>query len=115
MAFRLTAKESHDLTTIRLAGRVGDDAITPLLDACGRARRPIVVDLSQVTGASEAGVLLLRRLTGEGVHLLGASQYVTLLLAADRAPSGARSASRGRGKPLNRSQAAQGQRRARRS
>jgi hypothetical protein len=67
MAFRLTAVESRDLTTVRLVGRVGDDAITPLLDTCGRARRPIVLDLSQVTGASEAGVLLLRRLTDEGV------------------------------------------------
>jgi hypothetical protein len=115
MSFRLTTKESHDLTTIRLAGRVGDDAITPLLDACGRARRPIVLDLSQMTGASEAGVLLLRRLTHEGVHLLGASQYVTLLLSADRTPASVRSSSRGSGKPLGRSQPAQRRRRVRRS
>jgi hypothetical protein len=114
MAFRLTTQESHDLTTIRLAGRVGDDAITLLLDACGRARRPIVLDLSQVTGASEAGVLLLRRLTHEGIHLLGASQYVTLLLSADRAPSSVRSSPRGKGKPLGRSQSAPARRRARR-
>jgi hypothetical protein len=31
-------------------------------------------------------VLLLRRLTGEGIHLLGASQYVTLLLTAEEPP-----------------------------
>jgi hypothetical protein len=90
MAFRLTTAVSHDLTTIRLAGRIGDAAIAPLLDACGRAHRPVVVDLSQVTGASEAGVLLLRRLTDEGIHLLGASQYVRLLLGAEKVPSNAR-------------------------
>jgi hypothetical protein len=99
MAFRLTALESPDLTTIRVAGRVGDEAIAPLLDACGRARRPLVLDLSQVTGCSEAGVLLLRRLTDEGIHLLGASQYVTLLLAAEATPSIARPPSRRRLKP----------------
>ena len=43
-----------------------------------------------VTGASDAAVLLLRRLTGAGVHLLGVSQYVALLLAAEKPPVTAR-------------------------
>jgi hypothetical protein len=115
MAFRLTAVESRDLTTVRLVGRVGDDAITPLLDTCGRARRPIVLDLSQVTGASEAGVLLLRRLTDEGVHLLGASQYVTLLLAAEKGPPVARPRPRPRGKLQDRPEATKRARQTRRS
>jgi hypothetical protein len=50
----------------------------------------LVLDLSQVTGASDAAVRLLRRLTGEGIHLLGASQYVTLLLTAEEPPAVAR-------------------------
>jgi ABC-type transporter Mla MlaB component len=87
MAYRLTVMEKGDLTTVRVAGRLADDAVTPLTDACRRARRPLVVDLSQVTGASSAAVLLLRRLVGEGVHLLGASQYLTLLLAAEDPPA----------------------------
>jgi hypothetical protein len=86
MAFRLTVMETRDLTTVRVAGRLADESVIPLTDACGRARRPVVVDLSQVTGASNAAVRLLRRLGGEGVHLLGASQYVTLLLAAEDSP-----------------------------
>ena len=89
MAFRLTVSKGSDLTTVRIAGRLGDDAVTPLQDACGGARRPIVVDLSEVTGASEAGVMLLHRLTRDGIHLLGASRYITLLLAAEK-PSPAR-------------------------
>jgi hypothetical protein len=40
-----------------------------------------------MTGASDAAVLLLRRLGSEGIHLLGASQYVTLLLAAEKSPA----------------------------
>lgn len=96
MAFRLTVSEMPDLTTMRLAGRLGDDAVVAINDACDGARRPLVLDLSQLTGASDAAVLLLRRLTGEGVHLLGASQYVTLLLAAEKPPAIARPQPRGR-------------------
>ena len=96
MAFRLTVSEMPDLTTMRLAGRLGDDAVVALNDACDGARRPLVLDLSQVTGASDAAVLLLRRLTGEGIHLLGASQYVTLLLTAEEPPAVARPQPRGR-------------------
>jgi len=80
MVFRLIVSEAPDLTTIGVVGRLGDDAAVILGDACGEARRPLVLDLSDLTSASDAGVLLLRRLTGEGVHLLGASRYVRLLL-----------------------------------
>ena len=96
MAFRLTVSELPDLTTMHLAGRLGDDAVATLNDACDGARRPLVLDLSQVTGASDAAVLLLRRLTGDGVHLLGASQYVTLLLTTEEPPAVARPQPRGR-------------------
>ena len=90
MAFRLTVSEAPDLTTVGIAGRIGDDAVTLLLEACIGARRPLVLDLSQVTGASDAAVLLLQRLSRDGIHLLGASQYLTLLLAAERSPAIAR-------------------------
>jgi hypothetical protein len=52
MAFRLIVSELPDLTTMRLAGRLGDDAVAALNDACDHARRPLVLDLSQLTGAS---------------------------------------------------------------
>jgi hypothetical protein len=81
MVFRLTVSEAPDLTTIRVAGRLRDDAVTLLTDACDGARRPLVLDLSDLTGATDAGILLLARLAREGVHLLGASPYVRLLLA----------------------------------
>jgi hypothetical protein len=80
MAFRLIASEASDLSTIRVVGRLHDDGVALLGDACSHARRPLVLDLSELTTASDAGVLLLARLAGEGVHLLGASQYLRLLL-----------------------------------
>jgi hypothetical protein len=80
MAFRLIVSDRPDLSTIQVVGRLRDDGVALLGDACARARRPLVLDLSELTSASDAGVLLLARLAGEGVHLLGASQYVRLLL-----------------------------------
>ena len=80
MSFRLIVSEAVDLTTIRVAGLLRDDAVTVLGDACAGAGRPLVLDLSDLTSASEAGVLLLRRLAGEGIHVLGESHYMRLLL-----------------------------------
>lgn len=97
MAFRLIISEAADLTTIRVVGRLGDEAVTVLSDACEQARRPLVLDLSDVTGASNAGVLLLRTLASEGVHLLGASRYLRLLLDEPSTASGASSRGGARG------------------
>jgi hypothetical protein len=80
MGFRLIVSEAPDLTTMQVVGRLGDDTVAVLIDACGRARRPLVLDLSELTSASNAGARLLGRLAGEGVHLLGASHYMRLLL-----------------------------------
>jgi hypothetical protein len=87
VALRLIVSEAPDLTTIRVVGRLRDDGVALLVDACERSRRPLVLDLSEMTSLSEAGVLLLGRLAGNGVHMLGASQYVRLLLHADAALS----------------------------
>jgi hypothetical protein len=78
--YRLIVTEAADLTTIRVAGRLRDDGVALLGEACDGARRPLVLDLSELTSANDAAVLLLRRLGSEGVHVLGASQYVRLLL-----------------------------------
>jgi hypothetical protein len=80
MAFRLIVSETADLTTIEVVGRLGDDAVVILGEACSGAGRPLVLDLSELTSASESGTLLLRRLASEGVHLLGSSSYMRLLL-----------------------------------
>jgi hypothetical protein len=111
MAFRLSVNQAPDLTTIGVAGRLGDDAVVILGEACGGARRPLVLDLSNLTNASDAGVLLLRRLAGEGVHLLGASRYMKLLLE-DAPESGA---SRSRWQPGPPPPQASGRRQRRRS
>jgi hypothetical protein len=87
MAFRLIVAEAPDLTTIRVVGHLRDDGVLLLGEACAAGRRPLVLDLSELTGASDSGVLLLDRLSREGVHLLAASPYVRLLLAQAHDPS----------------------------
>jgi hypothetical protein len=87
MAFRLNVAEAPDLTTIHVVGHLRDDGVILLGDACAAGRRPLVLDLSELTGASDTGVLLLDRLAREGVHLLAASPYVKLLLAQAHDPS----------------------------
>ena len=80
IVFRLIVNEAPDVTTVRLVGQFRDEAVALLTDTCEAARRPLILDLSELTSASEVAVLLLRRLASGGVHLLGASQYVQLLL-----------------------------------
>jgi hypothetical protein len=83
MALRVTVLEAADLTVIRVDGRLADEGVAELEVACRRAKRPTVLDLTNLVTADDTGVLLLRRLVGEGLHLLGASPYAALLLNAE--------------------------------
>ena len=80
MALRVTVMEAADLTVIRVDGRLAEDGVAELDLACRRAKRPTVLDLTNLVTADETGVLLLRRLVEEGLHLLGASPYAAILL-----------------------------------
>ena len=85
--FRLIVSEAPDLTTVRVIGRLRDDGVVILDEACAAARGPLVLDLSELTGASDAGARLLGRLSDQGAHLVGASPYVRLLLSRGGEPS----------------------------
>lgn len=82
MPFRLSVSEREDLTVIRVDGRLAGDGVTQLESACLAARRPLVLDLTHLATAEDAGVVTLRRLAGQGAHLVGVSPYMTLLLGA---------------------------------
>src|SRR5262249_40197240 len=51
MLFRLIVSEAPDLTAIKVAGRLGGSSIHRLGDACRAARRPLVLDLSELMSA----------------------------------------------------------------
>ena len=87
--FRLIVTDAPDVTTMRLVGRLRDEGVALVADTCEAARRPLVLDLSELSSASEAAVLLLHRLGAEGVHMLGVSQYMRLLLERVEEPASA--------------------------
>lgn len=95
MALRLTVMAKEDLTLIRVDGRLAGAGVAELEHTCATAPRPLVLDLTDLLSADEAGLVALRRLAGEGAHLLGGSPYVTLLLSgAPTAPAKTASAQR---------------------
>ena len=73
---RVSLSESPELAIIRVGGRLGGDSLRRLRMVCRQARRPLVLDLSDLTDASEAGVRLLCLLAGHGVPVLGASRVM---------------------------------------
>lgn len=81
LALRVSVIEAENLTTVRVDGRLGDDGVPGLGDACRLAKRPLVLDLTNLMGSGAAGISLLRELAAGGVQLRGASPYVALLLA----------------------------------
>lgn len=99
MAFRLTVFPNPDVTIVRLIGRLGNEQVARATDVCNTARRPLVLDLSHLMHASDAGACLLRRLAAGGAHLIGASPYIELLVAdsAEAPPRASRRAPRGSG------------------
>jgi hypothetical protein len=80
MPLRVTVSAREDLTVIRVDGRLAGDGVAELERASRSARRPLVLDLAHLATADDAGVLALRRLAREGVHLVGTSPYMGLLL-----------------------------------
>lgn len=83
MPLRLTVVEREDLTVIRVDGRLVADGVLDLEEACRVARRPLVLDLTHLATTDDTGVVALRRLSGEGIHLLGVSPYIGLLLGGE--------------------------------
>jgi hypothetical protein len=86
MVLRVTVEPRSDLTVIRVDGRLGGAGLAEFERDCRTARRPIVLDLTHLASADDAALGLLRRLIEEGLHVLGASPYVALLLAGPAPP-----------------------------
>ena len=107
MAFRLTVTAREDLTVIRVDGRLVGDGVTQLEHACQAARRPVVLDLTHLATADDTGVVTLRRLAGDGAHLLGITPYIAQLLGGGaerpkaRAAPDRRRSRPGRGRPTS--------------
>src|SRR5215831_7683156 len=96
MGLRLTVIADRGTTSIHVDGRLTAQELGELHKAVRSAAAPIVLDLSNLMSADDAGVAALRGLAGEGMRLIGATPYVTLLLQADARPGAAPEKPRGR-------------------
>jgi hypothetical protein len=80
MELRLTVSRRDETTVLKLDGRLAARSLGELDRLVRSAGGPIVVDLSNLVSADDAGVATLRTLAGQGVRLTGASPFVSLLL-----------------------------------
>jgi hypothetical protein len=78
---RITGNESEAGGVLRVEGRLVGPWVEELRLACDR-HRSRALDLRGLQAADDDGLLLLRRLAGEGTTLLHLSGYLAALLAA---------------------------------
>ena len=64
---------------VRVAGRLTDVQVPDLIRVCA-AHAPVQVDLTQLDSASNAGVEALQRVQKAGAQIVGATQFIQLLL-----------------------------------
>ena len=79
MTFRITTDRGA-VTSVSVAGRLDDDGVGELLRTCSEGSSSLVIDLSQVVFADDAGVQALKDLRQRGATLVGARPYLALLL-----------------------------------
>jgi hypothetical protein len=73
----------RDRSVVRLAGRLGGEAVPDLSVACSNiASGRLHIDLSDLLNADAIGVEALRRLRREGATFVGLSEYLRLKLDA---------------------------------
>ena len=65
--------------TVRLAGRLAEEQVPELLQACAQPG-VLQLDLSDLVSADAAGVDVLRRMQASGASLVGVPGYIQLKL-----------------------------------
>jgi hypothetical protein len=83
MDLRLTVGREDETMVVHVDGRLSVHGVRDLDSAVGGAAGPVVLDLTNLLSADDAGVAALRLLIERGVQLREASPYVALLLRED--------------------------------
>jgi hypothetical protein len=89
MDLRLSVSREDDATVVHVDGRLAASGVRDLDRAVQAESGPVILDVTNLLSADDAGVAALRVLIRRGVPLRGASPYVALLLQGDR-PRGRR-------------------------
>ena len=89
MPFRISQEHSAGAPgTFKLAGRLTGDAIDVLVDACMEIAAGMILDLSEISYADDAGVKALGALRARGAVLQGSRPYLALLLKQEEIREG---------------------------
>lgn len=80
MAIRINRRHTKQVEIVELHGWLGEDTLGEFESLCGSIRGPLLLDLSNLVGADEAGLLALRRRGAGGARIEGASPYIRMLL-----------------------------------
>ena len=83
MSVRINRTIDGERTVIQVAGRLQSVDLPELEKEVRLAGGPLVLDLSELVTADEAGLQKLRELACGSAELQGASRYVQLLLAEE--------------------------------
>ena len=85
MECRVDVSPESGRTVVRIHGRLGGAAVLELKRACREASGSLILDLTYLMSADDAGIAVLRRLAIDGVPLAGMSPYLRLLLEPEEA------------------------------
>ena len=78
---RITKTLKDSIVTIKVDGRLVSGGTEVLVEAYDGHRGRLVVDLSDLHFADDAGVSVLRKLQARGARIIGARPYLSLRLA----------------------------------
>jgi anti-anti-sigma regulatory factor len=81
---RIEIADDGPTPVVRVAGRLSGDAVDQVARASDRIGGSLVLDLSEVLSADDAGISLLRALRTGGAEVRGLSPYLEMLLNAER-------------------------------
>ncbi len=80
MTLRITPIGAGPARALKLDGRLTGEEVLELRRACEGVKGSLVLDLTHLQSADRQGVSVLRELRAQGAGLIGASQYIRLLL-----------------------------------
>lgn len=83
MDLRLSVDQEDEATVVHVDGRLAVQGVSDLDGMVGGATGPVILDLTHLWSADDAGVAALRLHIERGVQLRGTSPYITLLLRTD--------------------------------
>ena len=80
MTIRIERRETQAGVTVELHGWLREDVLGELEGVCGSVPGPLLLNLSRLAGADQAGLRALRSRVDAGARLEGVSPYIRLLL-----------------------------------